>query len=63
MGDNTGDHVDPVSKKHLVPIWAAQIMPSLITVMLFNAYIGPILNSSDLQECNNEIYRPHIDPI
>ena len=47
MGDHIRDHVDPVSEDHLVHTWAAHMVPTLITGMLFCVYIGPILSSSD----------------
>ena len=67
MVDQIGDHiVDTVSKHHLAPIWAAHMVPTLITGMFLMSY-RPILRSSDLHECINEIYRPpyrsYIEPI
>ena len=53
MGDHTRDHVDSVSKNHLVPIREVYMVPTLITGMVFCAHIGPILSLSDLHECNN----------
>ena len=68
MGDHTRNrdppsstHMDLVGKNHMVPIWAAHVVPSLITGMSFRVHICHICHLIYMNVIMN-LYRLPLGP-